>query len=454
MTEPSPNITIAVRAALALFFVVCLCLGYEVDSANHLGVTHVATAGLLVFALAVALWRRKATIRKPWGTRWDRVLIALASAYLVVRLLQSIGNDFFFGQAFKIILVVAGIACYKILDPAGRTVRYFAGFLPAVLAVMVAIGMALFAVTGKIGVERFKVGPNEYEYVSEYGCLMLPLALLYLDEGASRQKKRLMFLAVTVIMAGLVLAASRGALLGSAIAIIAYGYLSKKRWRAVTLLCILGTLYVVLGGVAFGAGAGADIRVDALSSEVEGGGGPGGGGGGLLDENVLNRLLSGRVVHYMFEYEEVTSRTDWIIFGSGLGRFAEWVDDPFFTGGYYRPGITNALLAAWVPFGIFGLLAYLYLYRYTWRRITLVEDGPYRWLAISLFLAYIFTDQVETHWQGTKMLWYVSYVGYLLMLARPRLASLHPARARRNRRQPSLPARTADPMLPGYSTAP
>jgi hypothetical protein len=450
MTEPSPNITMAVRAALALFFVVCLCLGYEIDSANHLGVTHVATAGLLVFALAIALWRRKATIRKPWGTRWDRILIGLASAYLVLRLMQSIGNEFFFGQAFKIILIVAGIACYKILDPDGRSVRYFAGFLPAVLAIMVAVGMALFAVSGKIGVERFKVGPNEYEYVSEYGCLMLPLALLFLDEGASRKKKRLMYAAMTVIMAGLVLTASRGALVGSAIAIVAYGYLSKHRWRAVALLCILGTLYVVLGPVAFGAGAGAEIRVDALSSELEGGGGPEGGGGGLLDENALNRLLSGRVVHWMFEYEEVTSRTDWIIFGSGLGRFAEWVEDP----GFYRPGITNALLAAWVPFGIFGLLAYLYLYRYTWRRITRVEDGPYRWMAISLLLAYIFTDQFETHWQGTKMLWYVSYVGYLLMLARPKLANVSLARARRNRRHPSLPARAADPMLPGYSTAP
>ena len=38
-----------------------------------------------------------------------------------------------------------------------------------------------------------------------------------------------------------------------------------------------------------------------------------------------------------------------------------------------------------------------------------------------MFLAYIVTDQVETHWQGTNMLWYVSFVLYVITLARPRL---------------------------------
>jgi hypothetical protein len=42
-------------------------------------------------------------------------------------------------------------------------------------------------------------------------------------------------------------------------------------------------------------------------------------------------------------------------------------------------------------------------------------------MAISLFLAYIVTDQVETHWQGTNMLWYVSFILYILTLARPAL---------------------------------
>jgi hypothetical protein len=42
-------------------------------------------------------------------------------------------------------------------------------------------------------------------------------------------------------------------------------------------------------------------------------------------------------------------------------------------------------------------------------------------MAISLFLAYIVTDQIETHWQGTNMLWYVSFILYVLTLARPPL---------------------------------
>jgi hypothetical protein len=43
-------------------------------------------------------------------------------------------------------------------------------------------------------------------------------------------------------------------------------------------------------------------------------------------------------------------------------------------------------------------------------------------MAISLFLAYIVTDQIETHWQGTNMLWYVSFILYALTLARPTLS--------------------------------
>ena len=44
--------------------------------------------------------------------------------------------------------------------------------------------------------------------------------------------------------------------------------------------------------------------------------------------------------------------------------------------------------------------------RQSGRRIRHVEASPYRCMAISLFLAYIVTDQIETHWQG-------SYLDYL-----------------------------------------
>jgi hypothetical protein len=144
----------------------------------------------------------------------------------------------------------------------------------------------------------------------------------------------------------------------------------------------------------------------------------------ISETSSANAALSGRVVHWVFEIEEVASKRTWIIFGSGLGRFAEWIPRYGDTGGYYRTANTNGLLAAWVPFGIFGLLLYVYFCCYTWRRISRAESSPYRSMAVSMFLAYLFTDQFETHWQGTAMLWYVSFILYLFTLARPRLLPL------------------------------
>ena len=93
-------------------------------------------------------------------------------------------------------------------------------------------------------------------------------------------------------------------------------------------------------------------------------------------------------------------------------------------GGFYRTAIVNSLLAAWTPFGLIGLAAYLFLYRYLWRRSVAMPPNPFRCLLISLFLAYVFTDQFETHWQGTKMLWFVSFFLYLFTLARPPLKEI------------------------------
>jgi O-Antigen ligase len=401
-----------VRAVLAVYFLTCLWFGYELSEANHLGVPHLATLGLAVFAFAVLLYRRRVVVRRPWGTGRDRWLFAALAVYVVLRLIQSAGNQFFFGQASKLVLVVLGWICYKVLDPEGELLPWICNFLPFALAAMIAVGMVLWILSGEVGVERFHVGPNEYEYVSEYTCHILPLALLAIDTARVARRKLALIIATSIIFIGLILTGSRGPLVGAVLALITYALATKRSIvRALLLLAIVGTLVWVLRPLAYGTGAaGFENRLSIEST----------------DPNVL---LSGRLTHWAFEIGEVTSSTTWIIFGSGLGRFAEWVPDPFVTGGFYRTANVNALLAAWVPFGLFALFGYLYLYRYLWRRAKLVPDIPFRAMLLSLLIAYIFTDQFETHWQGTRMLWYVSFILYLTTLWRPAI----PAVARQRR---------------------
>jgi hypothetical protein len=394
------------KLTLALFFGICLWLNYPLDSEAHFVFSHLAVVGLLCLVPCLVFYRPRMTVRKPWGRTSDCVILTGLLVFIAIRTLQSVGNQFFVGQASKIVLVVIGWACFKSLDPNGRFLRFVAVLLPGILALGIATGVLIWSASGKIGIERLRIGPNDYEYVSEYAGLMLPLILFSLDEIKPKKQRIFLFAILTTDLVGLMLTGARGPLLGSVVIILSYGYLARKRLSKAVLMLTIGSFVIVflmLGSIAYTTGAPNDAS--RLS----------------FDENAsLESFSSGRWSNWVFLTEEMISNDTWIVFGSGLGRLAEWIPSD---GGYYRPAVTNGLLSAWVPFGIVGVFGYLYFNIYLWRRITGVEESAYRCMAISMFLAYILTDQFETHWQGTNMLWYVSFVLYLLTLARPSLVS-------------------------------
>jgi hypothetical protein len=398
------------KLALTVFFVICLWLNYPLDADAHFVVSHLATVALLALAPCLALSRSKITVRRPWGTKSDYLILAPLFLFLFLRMCQSIGNQFFFGQASKIILVLIGWLCFKSLDPDGKLFRFFAASLPVIFAAGVAVGIIIWAITGKIGEERLRVSPNDYEYVSEYAGLMMPLILFSLDEFKRTNQRILMFIVFVIVSSGLVLTGSRGPLIGAIITVLTYSYLARKRvsitmW--ISAIMAFAIIVVTLGSIAYTTGSQNDTNRFALDQHLS-----------LDDPASLEVLTSGRFSNWVFLITGMLSNDTWIIFGSGLGQLAEWIPSD---GGFYRPAITNGLLSAWVPFGLLGLFGYIYFNIYLWRRIRHVEPSPYRCMAISLFLAYILTDQIETHWQGTNMLWYVSFILYVLTLARPTL---------------------------------
>jgi O-antigen ligase/polysaccharide polymerase Wzy-like membrane protein len=396
--------------AVTCYFAVCIWFGYELDESNHLAASHLASVLLLFVAVAFVFLKKKVTIRRIWGTRWDaRVLFVLLS-YVGVRLAQSLGNDFFWGQAFKLVLILTVFIVYKTLDSDGKHLDHWAVALPSLLAAMILIGLVIWSASGKLLEERFRVGPNDYEYVSEYACHMLPFVMFSFERASTRPTRYIIVAIGLILIAGLGLTGSRAALAGGALAICTYGFLARKRLGKYALgIVIFLICLVVLGFVGMNT-----ERVD-VESDL------------FADNTTLNQVTSGRLTHWVFELEQVTQSSETIIFGTGLGKYAEWVPESD-GGGFYRTAVVNALLAAWVPFGIIGLIGYLWFYRYLWRRISLSAAGPYRSMAISLFVAYVFTDQFETHWQGTKMLWFVSFILYVWTLSRPRLQCMHKAK--------------------------
>jgi hypothetical protein len=399
------------KVALTVFFIICLWLNYPLDADAHFVVSHFATVALFALVPFLALSGSKITVRKPWGTKSDYWILAPLLLFFFLRMCQSIGNQFFFGQASKIILVLIGWLCFKSLDPEGKLFRFFAVSLPVTLAAGVAVGIIIWAITGKIGVDRLRIGSNDYEYVSEYAGLMMPLILFSLDEFKRTNQRIMMFIVFVIVSSGLVLTGSRGPLVGAIIAVLTYSYLARKRvsitmW--ISAIAIFAIIVIALGSIAYTTGSQNDTNRFALDQHVS-----------LDDPASLEVLTSGRFSNWAFLVTEMLSNNTWIIFGSGLGQLAEWIPSD---GGFYRPAITNGLLSSWVPFGLIGLFGYIYFNIYLWRRIRHVEASPYRCMAISLFLAYIVTDQIETHWQGTNMLWYVSFILYALTLARPTLS--------------------------------
>jgi hypothetical protein len=398
------------KVALTVFFIICLWLNYPLDADAHFVVSHLAIVALFALVPFLALSGSKITVRKPWGTKSDHWILAPVLLFFVLRMCQSVSNQFFFGQASKIILVVIGWLCFKSLDPEGKLFRFFAVLLPVILAFGVAVGIIIWAVTGKIGVDRLRVGPNDYEYVSEYAGLMLPLILFSLDEFKQTNQRIMMFIVFVIVSSGLVLTGARGPLIGAILAVLTYSYLARKRVSIAMWIAAIVTfaiIVVALGSIAYSVGSQTDTSRFSLDEHIS-----------LDDPASLDALSSGRFSNWAFLVTEMLSNNTWIVFGSGLGQLAEWIPSD---GGFYRPAITNGLLSAWVPFGLVGLFGYIYFNVYLLRRILRTEPSAYRCAAISLFLAYIVTDQVETHWQGTNMLWYLSFVLYVLTLARPPL---------------------------------
>jgi hypothetical protein len=398
------------KVALTVFFIICLWLNYPLDADAHFVVSHLATAALLASVPFLALSGSKVTVRKPWGTKSDYWILAPVLLFFFLRMCLSVGNQFFFGQASKIILVLLGWLCFKSLDPEGKLFRFFAVMLPVILAAGVAVGIIIWAITGKIGVDRLRIGPNDYEYVSEYAGLMMPLILFSVDEFKRTNQRIMMFIVFVIVCCGLVLTGSRGPLIGAIITLLTYSYLARKRisltvW--ISTISIFVIIVITLGSIAYTIDSQNDTSRFSLDQQVS-----------LDDPASLDALTSGRFSNWAFLVTEMLSNDTWIVFGSGLGQLAEWIQSD---GGFYRPAITNGLLSSWVPFGLIGLFGYIYFNIYLWRRILRSEPSAYRCAAISLFLAYIVTDQIETHWQGTNMLWYVSFVLYVLTLARPPL---------------------------------
>ena len=405
------------KLALTVFFIICLWLNYPLDNDAHFVVSHLAVVALIVLAPFLVLSGSKITVRKPWGTKSDYVIFAPLLLFYFVRMFQSAGNQFFFGQASKIVLVLIGWLCFKTLDPDGRLFGFFAVLLPVILAVGVAVGIIIWAVSGKIGVDRLRIGPNDYEYVSEYAALMMPLILFSLDELKKIEHKMLMFLVFVIVSSGLVLTGARGPLIGAIIAVLTYSYLARKRVSiAVWIAAILTFAIIVLalGSIAYTTGSPNDANRFGLDDHTS-----------LDDPATLEMFTSGRFSNWAFLTTEMLSNNTWIVFGSGLGQLAEWIPSD---GGFYRPAITNGLLSSWVPFGLIGLFGYVYFNVYLWRRMRRLEASAYRCMAISLLFAYIVTDQIETHWQGTNMLWYVSFILYVLTLPRPALLQLATAK--------------------------
>jgi hypothetical protein len=401
---------VILKSTLVLFFAVCLWLNYPLDPDAHFVLSHFATVLLLAFTPLLALSRSKITVRKPWGTKWDYVIFAPLLLFFALRMGQSVGNQFFFGQASKIILVLIGWLCFKSLDPDGKLFGFVAIALPVILAAGFAVGIMYWAVTGKIGVDRLRIEPNDYEYVSEYAALMLPLILFSLDELKKINHKIMMFVVFVIVCSGLVLTGARGPLIGAIIVVLTYSYLARKRvsmtvWISAIVTFVL--IVIILGSIAYTTGSQNDANRFKLDERAS-----------IDDPATLEAFTSGRFSNWAYLTTEMISNPNWIIFGSGVGQLAEWINSE---GGFYRPAITNGLLSAWVPFGLIGLFGYLYFNVYLWRRMRRVEPSAYRCMAISLFLAYIVTDQIETHWQGTNMLWYVSFILYALTLARPPL---------------------------------
>ena len=393
-----------IKAGGTVFFAACLWFGYELNASTHLAVSHLASVLFLAFSVGVVLIRRTIAWRRPWGTNTQLILIVSFSLYIIARLLQSIHNDFFWGQALKLALIAVVFWSYKTLDPSGRALKFWLFAMPALLAGCILFGLVMSAFSGTLLVERLRVGPNDYEYVAEYSCHMLPLILYSLESAQSKTLKVCGIAVAITLLAGLAFAGSRASVAGGLIAISTYGFLARRRLGrkligavgAILLLSILGTSII-----------GAQ-RSDIAS-------------GSLDDQTGLNQLTSGRFANWAFEFEQVTQDNKTVLFGTGLGRYAEWVPED---GGFYRTAIVNSLLAAWTPFGLIGLAAYLFLYYYLWNRISAIPRGRFRCMVVSLFLAFVFTDQFETHWQGTKMLWFVSFVLYLFTLARPPLPDI------------------------------
>jgi hypothetical protein len=394
--------SVILKATFILFFAVCLWLNYPIDPDAHFVISHLAVGALFLLIPFFSLYRPKIAIRKPWGTALDRTIFIGLLCFFALRMTQSVGNQFFFGQASKIILVLMGWLCFKSLDPEGRLLNFFAAVLPVLLAAGMVIGIIVWALSGQIGLERLRIGPNDYEYVSEYAALMLPLILFALDESKQTVRKVFLFAVLLAVLTGLVLTGARGPLIGAIIVVATYSYLARKRINKTVIAVTLGTfalVLLILGSVAYSTGSPSDTNRFSID-----------------DSASLETFTSGRFSNWAFLTDEMLSNNNWIVFGSGLGRLAEWIPSD---GGYYRPAVTNGTLSAWVPFGLIGLFGYFYFNTYLWRRLMRTEQGAYRCMALSLFLAYIVTDQVETHWQGTNMLWYVSFVLYVLTLTRP-----------------------------------
>ena len=260
------------KLALTVFFVICLWLNYPLDADAHFVVSHLATVALLALAPFLALSRSKITVRKPWGTKSDYLILAPLLLFLFLRMCQSIGNQFFFGQASKIILILHWLALFQKPGSRGKTLPVFRGVLARhILAAGVAVGIIIWAITGKIGEERLRISPNDYEYVSEYAALMMPLILFSLDELKEIKHKIMMFVVFVIVSSGLVLTGARGPLIGAIIVVLTYSYLARKRvsmtvW--VSAIVTFAIIVIALGSIAYTTGSQTDTSRFNLGDHV------------------------------------------------------------------------------------------------------------------------------------------------------------------------------------------
>jgi O-antigen ligase len=249
------------------------------------------------------------------------------------------------------IVVVAGMIAAAVIEKRGR-VGWIVAVTIASAVLFVGMMLVILAQTG-FSFDQLRTSRRFFAQLGRQnngagGLLFLAFAsTLFMWQVAKGKMRLLLFLVSLVLMGGVVLTASRGAILGLATVLLVY-VIQYRRLRAAFAVALIATL-----GFAFAPESVQERMLQGLQTRysiVEAAKGPG------------DEVTSGRLDIWRQLAPEVLRNP---VFGRGL--FSTQWSDYARNGGYWATHPHNMYLGIAMDTGIIGVIIMFIFYRYLWR---------------------------------------------------------------------------------------